>query len=146
MIDTGQFVESFARYLDAAGLARYVPDGAYGPGALCAVTFDLLPPGIDAAVALAVYDEIYDRDDHNPDVFMQLRWRTTGTDPRTTNNAADAATRHLHDASRIQLPDGPRVLLCRRKVRGVTTPDSNGRYERADSYRFTLNPAPGGAP
>ncbi|MBF6460154.1 hypothetical protein IU433_14025 [Nocardia puris] len=147
MIDPGQFLDSFARHLDAAGLARYIPIGAYPPGTLPAITFTLLPPEPDAAVALTVYDEVLDRDDHNPDIFVQLRWRTGGTDPRTTDAVADAATRHLHDARHVRLPDGPRILLCRRRIRGVTAPDSNGRYERADSFVFTLNPAAsGGAP
>ncbi|MBH0778821.1 phage tail terminator protein [Nocardia bovistercoris] len=146
MIDATEFVEALARYLDASGLARYVASGAYPPGDACAVTFAGLPTSPDAAVALTVYDEQYGRDDHNPDVFVQMRWRTAGTDPRTTDSVADAARRLLHDATHVQLPDGPRVLLCRRRIRGGTTPDSNSRYERADSYVFTLNPAPGGTP
>ncbi|WP_051164448.1 phage tail terminator protein [Nocardia testacea] len=144
MIDPGEFLEALARHLDAAGLARYIPAGAYPPGTVPAATFSLLPSKPDAAVALTVYDEVLDRDDHNPDVYVQMRWRAAGIDPRVVNASADAATRQLHDATHIQLPDGPRVLLCRRKIRGLATPDSNGRYERADSYVFTLNPAPAG--
>ncbi|MGW1740451.1 phage tail terminator protein [Nocardia sp. NPDC001965] len=146
MIDPVGFLESLARYLDASGVARYVPAGAYTPGELAAVTFALLPTKPDTAVALTVYDESFQRDDHNPDVYVQFRWRAAGTDPRVVDRAADSATRLLHDASRFQLPGGPRVLLCRRRIRGLTTPDSNGRYERPDSYLFTLNPAPGGTP
>lgn len=147
MIDPGEFLDALARHLDAVGLARYSPTGAYGPGSLPAITWTLLPATLDAAVALTVYDEILDRDDHNPDVYVQMRWRTAGTDPRTTHAAADAASRALHDASHVALPGGLRVLLCRRKIRGVAEPDNAGRWERADSYRFTLNPpASGGAP
>ncbi|WP_280273375.1 minor capsid protein [Nocardia wallacei] len=138
--DTGTFVDSLARYLDSAGLVRYQPVGAYSAGTVPAVFLNLLPAQPDAALAITVYDEVFDRDDHNPDLYVQLRWRTAGTDPRTTDDAADAANRLVHDQAHFILPGAVRVMLCRRKVRGLTTPDSNGRYERADSYVFTLNP------
>lgn len=140
MTDTRTLVDALARHLAAAGLARYTPTGVYSGAGLPAAFDSLLPATPDAAVALTVYDEQYGRDDHNPDVFIQFRWRTAGKDPRTTNDVADAASRLLHDASHLLLPGGVRVLLCRRQIRGITTPDSNGRFERADSYRLTLNP------
>ncbi len=140
-VDTGTFVDSLSRYLESAGLVRYQPVGAYPPdGPAPAVFFNLLPDSPEGALAVTVYDEVFDRDDHNPDLYIQLRWRTAGADPRTTDTVADSANRLLHDQSGLIFPGDVRVLLCRRKVRGLTTPDSNGRYERADSFVFTLNP------
>ncbi|RJO69771.1 hypothetical protein D5S18_28125 [Nocardia panacis] len=138
--DTVRFVDALARYLHSAGMARYQPIGAYPEGDIPAVFFNLLPAKPEAALAITVYDELFDRDDHNPDLFVQLRWRAAGTDPRTVDLTADATSRILHDRAHLTFPGNVRVLLCRRKVRGLTTPDSNGRYERADSYVFTLNP------
>ncbi|MFI5778137.1 minor capsid protein [Nocardia sp. NPDC051570] len=138
--DTGRFVDALARYLHSAGMARYQPVGTYPDGDIPAVFFNLLPAKPEAALAITVYDEQFDRDDHNPDLYVQLRWRTAGKDPRTVDLTADAASRILHDQTHLTFSGGVRVLLCRRKVRGLTIPDSNGRYERADSYVFTLNP------
>ncbi|MFC9874878.1 phage tail terminator protein [Nocardia salmonicida] len=141
MTSTRQLVDALARYLDSTGIARYQPTGAYPSGALPAIFDGLFPAAPDAALALTVYDVQYGRGDiGNEDVYIQFRWRTAGKDPRITNDVADRATELLHDAERLLLPGGVRILLCRRKIRGITTPDSNGRYERADSFMFTLNP------
>ncbi|QIS18530.1 phage tail terminator protein [Nocardia terpenica] len=137
---TRTLLDALARHLAALGLARYQPTDAYPSGALPAVFWNLLPPKPDDAISITIYDEAFDRDDHNPDVYVQLRWRTAGSDPRTTDDAADLAARSLHDISHLTLPGGVRVLLCRRKIRGLTTSDATGRFERADSYVFTLNP------
>ncbi|WP_067566140.1 minor capsid protein [Nocardia acidivorans] len=138
--DTATFVDALARYLDSAGLVRYQLVGAYAEGDIPATFFNLLPAKPEAALAITVYDELFDRDDHNPDVYVQLRWRLPGRDPRSVDRIADDANAILHDKTHLTFPGGVRVLLCRRKVRGLTTPDSNGRFERADSYVFTLNP------
>lgn len=141
MTSTRQLVDALARYLDSTGIARYQPTGVYPSGSVPAVFAGLLPATPDAVVALTVYDVQFGRGDiGNEDVYIQFRWRTAGKDPRTTDDVADAATALLHDAERLLLPGGVRVLLCRRKIRGITTPDSTGRFERADSYMLTLNP------
>ncbi|MGV9662580.1 minor capsid protein [Nocardia niigatensis] len=138
--DTRTFVDALARYLASAGLARYEPTGPYLDGSAPAVFFNQLPDSPDTAVAITVYDELFDRDDHNPDLFVQLRWRAAGLDPRDVDELADNASRALHDRTHIQLANGVRVLLCRRRIRGLALPDSNARFERSDSYVFTLTP------
>ena len=136
---TTRFVDGIARYLMAQGIVRYgLP--APPPGPLPAVYLSGLPATPDGAVSIIVYDERFDRDDQNPDVFCQFRWRTAGKDIRTTDDLADAAKAILHDMSHVTLPNGVVVALCRRRIRGLTVPDDNGRYERADSYQFILNP------
>jgi hypothetical protein len=137
---TAQIVDALAQHLKANGLVKYDPSGAIPAGPLPMVRMQSLPATPDAAIAIAVYDENFDRDDHNPDCYIQLRYRTAGKDPRITENLADAVTALLHDASEYVMPGGVRVLLSRRKIRGLLEPDSNARYERADSFRFTLTP------
>jgi hypothetical protein len=137
-------VVGLAQHLDTLGLARYHPDGVYPDGPLPAVFFGQLPDKPDAAVLVNVYNDDRDRDDTTPDLYVQFRFRTPGRDPRTTTVLGDSVFEALHDRSTLTLPNGVRVLLCRRTVAAPLAADQNGRYTRPDSYRFTLNPALGG--
>ncbi|MCZ4557984.1 minor capsid protein [Rhodococcus maanshanensis] len=134
-----QVADGLARYIAAAGLCRYSPTGVYPVDPLPAAVFGTFPDSPADAIGLRVYNESGDRDDANPDVYVQLRFRRAGKDPRPTDDFADAVKNLLHDRERFVLPGGIRVLLCRRVVTASTTPDASARYSRPDSYRLTLN-------
>lgn len=132
-----------ALHLAALGLARYNASGAYSGSGLPAVFFGDLPDKPDAAILINGYYD--DRDtvggDDSPTLRVQLRFRTTGEHPHTTRALAESAFEAIHDRSNFVLPNGIRVLLCRRTIAGSAAKDQNRRYTRPDSYRFTLNPS-----
>lgn len=141
MITTTTTLEAdLAQHLAGLGLAQYTPTGTYSATTLVpAVFFGRIPDKPDSALAINIYDDHRDVDDQSPTVSVQLRFRG-GKDPRTVNHQADAVFAAIHDLS-SQVWGATTVLLCRRHVRAPIGADSNGRYERADSYRLTLNPA-----
>lgn len=97
-----------------------------------------LPDKPDDAVFIGIY--LDDRhNDTSPTISFQVRGRTAGQDPRTTNTLMDNTFGLLHNISNTTWGD-TRVLLCRRTIRAPLGADTNGRYERADSYQLILNP------
>lgn len=138
-----RIIDSLARHLAATGLVRYDPDGDYGPGTLPAVFVGEMPATPDAAVLLNVYNDSRDRDPDraNPDVWVQVRCRTPGRDPRVTDDLADAIFDVLDDKTRYVMPGGVNVARSIREVTADSEPDGNGRYSRPDSYKFHLNPS-----
>lgn len=142
-MNTEQVLDALARHLADAGVAQYNPAGVYTEKpALPAVLFGMLPDKPDTAVAINRYDWSTARDDFNPDVFVQLRFRGAGRDPRTVERLADAVFAVLHWP--IYHPtetwNGTHVLMSRRTVAAPIDQDANGRYHRADSYRLTITP------
>lgn len=108
-----------------------------------AAFFGGLPMDPHTAVTVRVYDLDTSRDDHNPDVFVQLRFRAAGKDIRAVEKLADRAYDRLHwpkEHPPEVWPEDVHVLQSRNQVRGIAGQDSNERWERADSYRITINP------
>lgn len=134
-------VVGLAQHLAALNLARYNETGVYPDAGLPAAFFGALPDKPDAAVLINVYNDDRERDDTSPDLYVQFRFRTPGRNPHATQALGDSVFEALHDRSTFTLPNGVRVLLCRRHITGPIAPDQNGRYTRPDSYRFTLNPS-----
>lgn len=131
--------DAIATYLDGQGLATYEPEGAYPTGLdLPAVFFGAMPEAPDLAVTVNVYDWQTIRDKANPDVYVQMRWRGDG-DLRTVDRPADEAY-GLFDEAEHYAMGAVRVLQSIRKVTTSPGLDSNGRYERFESYRFTIHP------
>lgn len=141
-------VAALGQRLADLGLAQYSPGGTYTEDpARPAFAWNELPAQPDTAVSASIYNDARDRDEHNPDVYVRLRWRAAGEDPTAVDDHADAAFHALnmpeHQASPQTWPGGVRVLDVRRVGRAQPVADANGRWTRADSYRITLNP-PGG--
>ena len=133
---------AIAQHLTTAGLARYAATGAYTPTGLPAVLFGKLPDKPDAAILINVYSEDYTRGDGSPDLYVQLRYRTPGQDPRPVNALAHQVFQLLHfeaDESN-QVWAGVNILNCRRIIAAPVEQDGNNRYSRPDSYRITVNP------
>lgn len=142
MTDRVALFVGIAQHLADHGLVRYAPTGIYppaGPTDPPAAYYRQRPDTPADAVTITVYDENYDRDDGNPDVYVQLHYRRAGTDPRIVDQYAETVRETLHDRSRFTLPNGIGVKLCRRKIAGMSDPDTSGRWSRPDSYVFTLD-------
>lgn len=135
--------DAIAQYLVVKGLARYDPDGMYPaadhplPAAYVNVGFPVSGPA--DAVTIRVYDDQRTRDAGTPDVYVQLRFRRHGEDPRLVENTADAVCDLLDDKRHLKLPNGIGVKLVNRKVAGMAEPDTSGKWQRPDSYLFTLD-------
>lgn len=138
--DTTTVETALAQHLDDLGLARYNPAGIYTGGGLPAVFFGAMPDTPDDALVINLYDDDRSRDDRTPDLYMQIRGRCAGRDPRDVDRLMDSIFDALHDTSHQQW-GSVRVLLCRRVVRAPRDPDANQRWTRPDSYRLTVNPS-----
>ncbi|NKR32278.1 hypothetical protein GS504_15630 [Rhodococcus hoagii] len=138
-----RILDALARHIAATGLARYNPDGIYSASTVPAIFVGQMPPTPDAALLLNIYNDSRDRDPDraNPDIWVQLRGRTPGRDPRTTDDLLDALFDVLDNARHYVMPGGVRVAVSQREVTATADPDENGRYTRPDSYKFHLNPS-----
>lgn len=131
-------IDALATHLADEGVAAYSPTGAYADGGLPVVVFGRMPATPDTVIVLNTYNEQTQRAGKAaPDVFVQVRCRTAGRDPRTTEQLSDTIYR-LIDRPHQQW--GPvTVRDCNRVVYAPIGADENGRYERADSYRAHIN-------
>lgn len=131
---------SLATHLDDIGLAVWSTTGYPATPALPAVFFERLPDKPERALALAAYNDDRTRDDTTPDYYIQIRGRAPGADPFRTHDLMDSIFDVLHDSSHSLWGTTP-VLLCRRHIRGLVTPNTNATaWSRADSYTITVNP------
>ncbi|KHJ74658.1 minor capsid protein [Rhodococcus sp. Chr-9] len=138
--DTTTLEDALAQHLADLGLARYEPTGMYGAAGLPAVFFGAMPDTPHDAIVINTYNDDRSRDDHNPDIYVQIRGRSAGRDPRAVDRLMDGLFDALHDTTRTEW-GSVRVLLCRRVVRAPRDPDANGRWTRPDSYVITVNPS-----
>ncbi len=138
--DTTTVEDALAQHLAALGLVRYEPGSVYGTGTLPAVFFGAMPDTPNDAIVINTYNDDRSRDDHNPDLYVQIRGRSAGRDPSNVDRLMDSIFDALHDTSH-QTWGSVRVLLCRRVVRAPRDPDANTRWTRPDSYCITLNPS-----
>lgn len=132
-------VTDLAQHIANHGLGQWAPTGIYKTYAPPAIYLGRLPDEAGNSIALNVYSDDRSRDDTTPDIRVQIRVRGT-RDPRITNQIADDIFALLHDQSNYRLDNATRVLLSRRHLRAPEDTDANGRWHRADSYTFTLNP------
>lgn len=143
-VDTALVLASLVAHLAEKNLIQWNPSLGYSENPIKpAARFGILTDLPGTQVSVNTYDHSTARDDHNPDVFVQLRFRAAGRDPRVVDRLADAVFAELHWPDfhpSENWPGGVHVLQSRRVVRGLSAPDSSDRYERPDSYRITFNP------
>ncbi len=137
-----QIRRAIAAHLAAEGVVDYRPTDPYPDGLTVPAVFEVaMPESPDRAVTIGVYDWNTTRDKHNPDVFVQLRFRGAPHDIASVDGPADHTFAVLDEAERYVMPGGVRVLQSIRKVTTNPARDANGRFERFESYRFTVNPS-----
>lgn len=142
-----QLRSALALKLSADGLARYQVGENYvadDPARPSVFLRPQMPDSPDTAVTIAVIDDRRDRDAHNPDFYVRLRFRAGGRNIRAVDDLADGVFEHLHTfeptADRQRWPGGVNVQSCFRTATSESATDTTGRYMRADTYRITLNP------
>lgn len=136
MIRDADVYDGLARWLHQAKLATYTD---VGPGTAPQLHIRALRDTPDHAIALAIYDRDTQRaGTGNPDVYVQVRCRAPGPNPRQVLQAADDIAAALDDAAHLTLPNGLHVIHARRVVTTPVEDAANHRLERADSYRLHL--------
>lgn len=135
------FVTHLATHLAKIGVGQYRKDGIYKTYAPPAIYFGVIPDEAGFAIAVNVYNHITHsgRDTGTPAVYVQLRARGN-KHPHSPAEILDRIYEHLHEQSNYQLDNATVVLLSARHLRGPEEQDKQGRWTRADSYTFTLNP------
>ena len=143
MIPTySDLVTDLAAYLAGQQVGVWSADGIYPAGTVMPIYVGILPDEAATGIGLQVYSDDRARDDGTPDIRVQVRIRGDA-DPRPTGIGPATADRIfilLHDRSNFTLDNATRVLLSRRHLRAPEERDETGRWTRADSYTFTLNP------
>lgn len=143
MIPTySDLVTDLAAYLAGQQVGVWSADGIYPAGVVMPIYVGILPDEAATGIGLQVYSDDRQRDDVTPDIRVQVRIRGDA-DPRPTGIGPATADRIfilLHDRSNYDLDNATRVLLSRRHLRAPEERDETGRWTRADSYTFTLNP------
>ncbi|WP_037141787.1 phage tail terminator protein [Rhodococcoides fascians] len=142
-----QLRTALALELSENNLARYLAHENYGAddsSRPSVFTRPVMPDSPDTAVTISVIDDKRDRDAHNPDLYVRLRFRAAGRNIRAVDDLADRVFEHLHTfeptADRQRWPGGVNVQSCFRTATSESATDTTGRYMRADTYRITLNP------
>jgi hypothetical protein len=94
-----QLRTALALRLAEANLARYNESEKYSasddPVRPAVFLRAVLPDTPDTAVTISVIDDRRDRDAHNPDLTVRLRFRGAGRSARAVDDPADAVFKHL---------------------------------------------------
>lgn len=135
------FLPDLANELDVAGIGQFRIDGKYTTFTPPAVYFGVIPDEAGFAIAINQYDHIttLGRSTSTPALKVQFRARG-GQHPHSPAQILDRIYQHLHERSHFDLDNATTVLHCTRHLRGPEEKDAQGRWTRADSYTFTLNP------
>lgn len=136
-----RFVPDLAAHLATKRIGQYRPNGVYKTYSPPAIYFGALPDEAGYAIALNVYNFITrtGRDTATPAVYVQVRARGD-KHPHSPAEILDKVYQELHEHTNYTLDNSTRVLLSTRHLRGPEEKDTQGRWTRADSYTFTLNP------
>ena len=136
-----ELVTDLAAHLATNDVGEWSESGVYPTGTTMPIYVGIIPDEARTGIGVQVYADDRDRDDATPDIRVQIRIRGDA-DPRPTGvgpTTADQIFALLHDQT-TNLNNRTRVLLCRRHLRAPEERDESGRWTRADSYTFTLNP------
>lgn len=136
--DSTTVLEALAQHLADAGIAQYSPDGIYDGGPLPAVVLGYIPEQPDAVIALNIANEsVHRAGKAAPDMWIHVRVRTPGADPRSTERLSQSIYNLIDSAH--QSWQTVTVRDCHRTVRAPLIQDTNRRYTRADMYQAHIN-------
>lgn len=143
MIKADAVVAGLLQHLHSKGLVRWSLTQTFNEGPVPSAHLERMPSSPHTAVAVYVYNEDRTRDEHNPDIYVQLRFRAAGDDPRVVKALADNVFAELNwtdDHAPESWPGNIEVLHSKCVVRAPRVLDQNTRWESPDSYRLTINP------
>lgn len=132
-------VEDICQHLATLKVGTYATTGVYPTGTQWPIYRSRIPDEAATGISVVVYGDDRFRDKITADILVQIRVRGT-KNPDVTNSKADQIFELLNDETHLTLNNRTRVLHCTRHLRTPEEPDSNQRWNRADSYTFTVNP------
>ena len=130
-----------ANHLAGQKIGQFNLRGIYKTFTPPAIYFGTIPDEAGYAIAINQYDTITNlgRDTSTPAIKVQFRARGD-KHPHSPGKILDRIYQELHDRDHFDLDNATTVLRCIRHLRGPEEQDTQGRWTRADSYTFTLNP------
>lgn len=132
-------VEDICQHLATLKVGTYTATGVYPTGTQWPIYRSRIPDEAATGISVVVYGDDRFRDQVTADILVQIRVRGT-KNPDVTNAKADSIFELLNDEAHLTLNNRSRVLHCTRHLRTPEEPDTNQRWNRADSYTFTVNP------
>lgn len=135
------FLPDLANELDVSGIGQFNIKGTYTKFTPPAVYFGTIPDEAGYSIAVNQYGQrtVLDRTTSTPALLVQFRARGD-KHPLSPAKILDRIYQHFHDNTHFTLDNSTTVLHCARHLRGPEEQDTQGRWTRADSYTFTLNP------
>jgi len=135
------FLPDLANELANLGIGQFNLRGVYKTFTPPAVYFGIIPDEAGYAIAVNQYGQrdTIDRTTETPALLVQFRARGD-KHPHSPGRILDRIYKDFHGQSHITLDNSTTVLACTRHLRGPEEQDAQGRWTRADSYTFTLNP------
>ena len=134
-----ELVAGFATLLEEAGLGDWRPDGSAVPTGVTAITQQGVPATPHDLLTLTPYSIDDDRTGTLSRYGLQIRTRTAGSSPRSTNRAAGLVFDVLQHRVDFTLPAGIRVYDCHRTSWTSLGQDSGLRWSRSDNYEVRLS-------
>lgn len=132
---------ALAGLLDAAGVGVWSAAGTYD-GTAPAITIRAMPATPDAVITLSAYGVSDDPYTADSVTGVQVMVRTGGTDPRTTDDLADAVFSAFQGLTGVTTGDAKVLAVARRSSLSLGQDDLN-RWVTSDNYYLTVHhPAP----
>ncbi len=140
-------VAGIAQLLDDTGVGIWDPTGAPYAAPYAADATGIyqrrIPSDRDNAIALSTYVVSDDPTLSDSITGLQVRGRTGGEDPQTTDDLMDAVFNQLQGLFEVTLPSGIRVISCSRKSGVSLGQDENKRWSSSNNYYVAIwRPSP----
>lgn len=132
-------VEDICQHLATLKVGTYTATGVYPTGTQWPIYRSRIPDEAPMGISVVVYGDDRFRDKYAADMLVQIRVRGS-KNPDVANAKADSIFELLNDETHFRLNNRTSVLHCQRHLRTPEEPDSNQRWNRADSYTFTVYP------
>ena len=133
-------IAGVAQLLADAGIGEWSPDTAY-TGDLPAIVARAMPASPDAAIMLATYGVSDDPTQSTSVIGLQVQTRTTGADPRTTDDLADSIFDALQGLWGATLSTGVSVVIAERRSSLSLGRDDLNRWVQSDNFYVTVHRA-----
>lgn len=129
---TTDLLTGLAEHLAANGIGTWSTTATY-TDAETGIVLKVVPQSPDSVIVLTDYSITDDPALSDSVTGVQIRTRTGGTDPRTTDDLADSIFNLLHGARGVALGPVSTQLISRESYL-TGGRDANDRHERTDNY------------
>lgn len=131
-------VTGFAQLLDAEGVGKWRPVGAYQAGET-AITRRELASGLDRSIALSTYSVDDDPTLSDSVLGLQVVTRWEGADPAPADDLADSVYDALHGLAGVDLGTGVHVVQCLFRSGTTLGQDQSKRWRTSSNFYVTVH-------